>query len=167
MMKNVVVTAVLVALLVAAGALGIFARRQTIALHQEHQRLQDLEAKLDVASKSAKLDLQARCAEQSLKTWKSGGWEKLKNATYSNHYNLALNKCFMRIENSIPDRSGTVYTSDRIVDAYEGKVYGELTWKLDQKTGNAMRCKASLPNGEEVQCTSPEEFDSLADQLMN
>ncbi len=153
-------------LLAAAGGLGIFARRQTNALQIERQQVQELNAKLDRVAKNANLDLQGKCAEQALKAWKSGAWEKLQNATYSNHYNASMNKCFMRIDNSIPDRSGAVFTSDRIVDAYEGKVYGELTWKLDE-AGNAMRCKATLPTGEAVQCTSPEEFDALIEPFMN
>lgn len=165
-MKNFVAIATIVLLFATVVALGIFARRQTIELRDERARDRQLNAKLDLLSKNANLDLQARCAEQALKTWKSGGWEKLKNATYSNHYNQSMNKCFMRIENSIPDRSGAVFASDRIVDAYEGKVYGEMTWRLDA-AGNAMRCSATLPTGEQVQCTSPEEFDSLAGQFMN
>ena len=165
-MKNLAIILAFAVLLVGAGVLGIVARRQSIALRESREEIQVLQAKLDVALKSANLDLQAKCAEQAAKTWKSGGWDKLKNATYSNHYNSSMNKCFMRIENSIPDRSGAVFASDRIVDAYEGKVYGELTWRLDE-AGNAMRCKAILPSGEQVQCTSPEEFDSLVQQFMN
>jgi type II secretory pathway pseudopilin PulG len=165
-MKNIAVLIVIALLLAAVGVLGMFARRQTTALRVARQQIQDLSAKLDLASKSVSLDLQEKCAEQALKTWKSGGWDKLKNATYSNHYNSSMNKCFMRIENSIPDRSGAVFASDRIVDAYEGTVYAELTWKLDE-AGNAMRCEVTIPSGEEVQCTSPEEFDSLVEQYMN
>ena len=165
-MKNTAIWIVILLLLAGFGVLGIFARRQTVALQEARQQIRQLNAKLDELSKSAELDLQQRCAEQAAKTWKSGGWEKLKNATYSNHYNPSMNKCLMRIENSLPDRSGAVFASDRIVDAYEGKVYGEMTWRLDA-AGNAMRCKVTLPTGEEVQCTSPEEFDSLAAQYMN
>lgn len=165
-MKNTTIGIVIVLFLAGLGALGIFARRQTVALREAHQQIQTLQSRLDLASKSANLDLQARCADQAAKTWKSGEWDKLKNATYSNHYNASMNKCLMRIENSLPDRSGAVFASDRIVDAYEGKVYGEMTWRLDA-AGNAMRCKVTLPTGEEVQCTSPEEFDSLVEQFMN
>jgi hypothetical protein len=163
-MKNVAMI-VLIALLLAA-ALGVFARRQTIALREQRQLVQQLSAKLDVVARSANLDLQQRCAEQALKTWKTGGWEKLKNSTYSNHYNEQMNKCFMRIDNSLDDKSGATFTSDRIIDANEGKVYGELTWKLEE-SGNAMRCKATIPTGEEINCTSPEEFDQLASAYMN
>src|SRR5579871_3842452 len=137
-MKNIAI----VLLLAGAGVLVIFAQRQSVALREAHQQIQDLHSKLDLASKNANLDLQQRCAEQAAKAWKSGGWEKLENATYSNHYNESMHKCFLRIENSIPDPSGAVFTSDRIVDAYEGKVYAELTWKLDA-VGNAMRCRAT------------------------
>jgi Sec-independent protein translocase protein TatA len=165
-MKNLAIILVIAVLLLGAGILGIVAQRQSIALRESRQQIQALQAKLDVVLKSANLDLQAKCAEQAAATWKSGGWDKLKNATYSNHYNSAMNKCFMRVENSIPDRSGAVFASDRIVEAYEGKVYGELTWRLDE-AGNAMRCNATLPTGEQVQCTSPQEFDSLAEQFMN
>jgi hypothetical protein len=165
-MRKLAIWIVVVLLLAALGILGVFACRQTIALRAMREQVGNLHAQLDLAAKSANLDLQGKCAEQAAKTWKLGGWDKLKNATYSNHYNASMNKCFMRIENSLPDRTGAVFTSDRIVEAYEGKVYGELTWKLDE-AGNAMRCEATLPTGEEVQCTSPEEFDSLVEQFMN
>ena len=165
-MKDIAIFIGIILLLAAAIILGVFARRQTLALREARRQMQELQAKLDLASKSANLDLQQKCAEAAAKTWKSGGFEKLKNATYANHYNPTMNKCFMRIENSIPDRSGAVFASDRIVDAYEGKVYAELTWRLDD-AGNAMRCNATLPSGEQVQCTSPQEFDSLVEQFMN
>jgi hypothetical protein len=165
-MKNIAMIVLVTLLLAALAGLGVFARRQTIALREQRGMVQQLNAKLDVVAKGANLDLQQRCAEQALKTWKTGGWEKLKNATYSNHYNAQMNKCFMRIDNSLDDKSGATFTSDRIIDANEGKVYGELTWKLEE-SGNAMRCKATIPTGEEVNCTSPEEFDQLASAYMN
>ena len=165
-MKSFAIFVGITLLLAAAITLGVFARRQTTALREARQQIQELQTKLDLAAKSVNLDLQQKCAEQAAKAWKSGEWGKLKNATYANHYNSSMNKCFMRIDNSVPDSSGAVFTSDRIVDAYEGKVYGELTWRLDD-AGNAMRCRATLPTGEQVQCTSPEEFDSLVQQFMN
>lgn len=145
-------TAVIVLLLTVLVVMGLRLRSESAALRAERQQNQLLAAKFALAAKSTNLDLEGRCADQAMKTWKTGGLDKLKNATYLSHYNQKLNKCLMRIENSFED-SGSTFASDRVVDAYEGRVYAELTWKL-QDSGNAMSCKATLPTGEEVQCTS-------------
>ena len=46
---------------------------------------------------SENLDLQAKCSRQADFTFKEGGYGKNNYATYVNHYNSKLNKCFMEI----------------------------------------------------------------------
>jgi DNA phosphorothioation-dependent restriction protein DptG len=159
-MKN----SAIVLLIASVGVLSVLLYSQSAAVRQQRRQIQELNAKLDSISKSASLDLDERCADQALKMWKAGGWEQQKMATFSNHYNQRLHKCFMQIVNTTKE-SGAVITSNKVIDAFEDKGYAEFIWKQG-KAGNAMRCSAILPSGEEITCTSPDEFDALVKQYM-
>ena len=162
-MKN---TAIIL-LIVCVGALGVLLYRQTAALREQRRQVQELNAKLDSVSQAADFDLQAKCAKQAADVWKAGGWDRKKLATYSNHYNDKLQKCFMRIATST-EESGADVTYETVMDAFESKGYAEFIWKVDHKSGDSksMRCSAILPTGEAITCTSPEEFDALVNQYM-
>lgn len=162
-MKN----SAIVLLLISVVALGMLLYRQTAALREQRRQVQELDAKLDAVSKAAGFDLQAKCAKRALDVWKAGGWDHKKTATYSNHYNEKLNKCFMRIDTTT-EESGADVTFETVMDAFESKGYAEFIWKVDHKSGDSksMRCSALLPSGEAITCTSPEEFDAIIKQYM-
>lgn len=155
-------------LLISVVALGLLLYRQTVALREQRRQVQELHAKLDSLSKAAGFDLQAKCADQALLAWKAGGWDRKKLATYSNHYNEKLKKCFMQIETTT-EESGADVTFETVTDPFESKGYAEFIWKVDHKSGDSksMRCSAILPSGETIACTSPEEFDELIKQYMD
>jgi hypothetical protein len=157
----------IVLLIVCIGVLGVLLYRQTTALHEQRRQVQELSAKLNSQTNAADFDLQAKCAKQALDVWKAGGWDKKKLATYSNHYNEKLQKCFMRIDTST-EEAGADVTFETVMDAFESKGYAEFIWKVDHKSGDtgSMRCSAILPSGEAIKCTSPEEFDALVKQYM-
>jgi hypothetical protein len=157
----------IVLLIVCVGALGMLLYKQTAALREQRRQVQELSAKLNSLSQAADFDLQAKCARQSLEVWKAGGWDRKKTATYSNHYNEKLNKCFMRIDTAT-EESGADVTFETVMDAFESKGYAEFIWKVDHRSGDSksMRCSAILPSGEAITCTSPQEFDEIIKQYM-
>ena len=59
---------------------------------------QELAAKLDAVAKATNLDLQKKCADEANAMFKELGWNKKPFASYNNHYQQKLNKCFIRIE---------------------------------------------------------------------
>jgi hypothetical protein len=157
----------IVLLILSVAALGVLLYLQTAALREQRRHVQELNAKLDSLSTAAGFDLQAKCAKQALDVWKAGGWDRKKTATYSNHYNEKLKKCFMRIDTAT-EESGADVTFETVMDAFESKGYAEFIWKVDHKSGDSksMRCSAILPSGEAITCTSPEEFDAIIKQYM-
>ena len=157
----------IVLLIVALVALGVLLYLQTAALREQRRQVQELTARLDSMSKAAGFDLQAKCAKQALDAWKAGGWDRKKLATYSNHYNEKLQKCFMQIQTTTQE-SGADVTFETVTDPFESKGYAEFIWKVDHKSGDSksMRCSALLPSGEAITCTSPEEFDEIIQQYM-
>ena len=88
----------IVLLIVSVAALGVLLYRQTASLREQRRQVQELNAKLASMSQAADFDLQAKCAKQAGDVWKAGGWDRKKMATYSNHYNEKLKKCFIQIE---------------------------------------------------------------------
>ena len=157
-------------LVVSAGALGVLLYLQTAALREQRSQVQNLNTKLDSLSTAADFDLQAKCANQALDIWKTGGWDRKKLATYSNHYNEKLKKCFMRID-ATTEESGADVTFETVMDAFESRLRLcriHLEGIMDHKTGDtaSMRCSAVLPSGEAIKCTSPEEFDALVKQYV-
>jgi type II secretory pathway pseudopilin PulG len=158
---------VIVLLIVSVAALGVLLYRQTASLREQRRQVQELNAKLASMSQAADFDLQAKCAKQAGDVWKAGGWDRKKMATYSNHYNEKLKKCFIQIE-ATTEESGADVTFETVMDALESKGYAEFIWKVDHKSGDSksMRCSAILPSGEAITCTSPEEFDALVKQYM-
>lgn len=162
-MKN----SAIVLLVVCVGVLGVLLYRQTAALREQRRQVQELNAKLASVSQATDFDLQAKCAKQASDVWKAGGWDRKKLATYSNHYNDKLQKCFMRIDTST-EESGADVTFETVMDAFESKGYAEFIWRVDHNSGDSksMRCSAILPTGEAITCTSPEEFDALVKQYM-
>ncbi len=157
----------IILLIPCVGGLGVLLYLQTAALRGQRREVQELKAKLDSLSKATDFDLQGKCAKQALDVWKAGGWDRKKAATYSNHYNEKLKKCFLQIETTT-EESGADVTFETVMDAFESKGYAEFIWKVDHKSGDSksMRCSAILPSGEAITCTSPEEFDALVKQYM-
>jgi hypothetical protein len=167
-MRNVVVF-----LLVAAvGALGAWGYFQQDTIRQQQRAMTQLTAQLQTASKATALDLQEKCARQAHEIFKSSGWERQPLAGFGNHYNAAMNKCFMVIENTSQDTSnpGVITTNKILLDAFEGSTYGEYMWssEKDKKYWEVkpFLCDVQLASGEKKACQSQDEFDEMLKNYM-
>jgi hypothetical protein len=136
--------------------LGAVTYRQEAVIRQQHQQVQQLNEKLESTSKATALELQEKCAKQAREGFKLLGWDKHETASFSNHYNAKLNKCFLQIEDT-----NTEMTWDTVSDAFEGKVYAVLGLHGD----GVRKCSVTLPS-EEKTCHSKEEFSALVKQYM-
>jgi len=119
-------------------------------------------------SKQHSLDLQEKCAKQAHEIelrdnewWRKNGGSDPSN--YYNHYNEKLNKCFL-IQEIINSDGVQKY----LPDAFEDKLYGSYTDKTDKSSllSTITHCYVTLPSGEDKQCKSSEEFDTLIKYYM-
>jgi hypothetical protein len=135
-------------------------------LQYQQRQIHGFEEKLVARAKTDLLDLQDRCAKQAEHEFLSLGHRKGGTDIYANHYNAKLNKCFMLIESTDARTTpGTIWTKKNLSDAFEGKVYGDYAWHTDKVKKDRevppIRCKVTLPSGEEKVCASSDEFDAL------
>lgn len=131
----------------------------------------ELTAKLEALTKSKTLDLQEQCAKQAREEFKFMKWDKEPLASYTNHYNAKLNKCFVEIQSTDAKTAPPdIITNKTVSDAFEGKGYGEYIWKSDRVKKYwevpPLQCKVTLPSGEDKFCHSSDEFDQLLKQYM-
>jgi hypothetical protein len=112
------------------------------------------------------LDLQEKCATQARAEFNAEGWEKYQFATLTNHYNQKLNKCFTEVSSTDTRTAGdgTVHKSVFVIDAFEGKSYGQYSWHSDKVP--PLMCKVTSLFGEEAFCHSEEEFKTAMMQYM-
>lgn len=168
-MKNVA----LFLLALAVVAIGMFAYHRD----QEHDRvIRELTAKIDHSQRqidhsqrqAADLGLQQKCAEQARKEFTAWGWAKNPMASFENHCNSRLNKCFMLI-NDMTTMGDETFSNKSLSDAFEGRSYAEYMWHTvkDKKYWEAAPsiCKVTLPSGEDTFCRSDVEFDDLIKKL--
>lgn len=132
----------------------------------------DLTTKLEAVTKAASLEGQAKCAQQARAEFEADGWAKKPMASFTNHYNAQLNKCFIQIQSSeVNTKTDTIFTYRTVMDAFEGRGYAEYSWKSDTTKKYwevaPFVCKVTtLSGGQEVYCKSTEEFDELVKQFM-
>jgi hypothetical protein len=115
------------------------------------------------------LETQGKCSKQATIAFAEGGWNRSAFVDYTNHYNPALNKCFVEIiNNDFVD--GHPSHSTILVDAFEGKVYGNYVWiNLRGKKWwevSPVECSVTTFSGEEKHCSSSGEFDALVKDYM-
>ena len=143
----------LILLLLAVVALGYF-------LTIQQRQIKAMEAQ----SRTNGLELQDKCAKESELVFKRGGWdEKGVIASFTNHYNAKLNRCFMEVERTDPTIvANTVFETKFVVDAFEGKPYAEYTWKTEAGKKywevTPSECSVTLTDGTRKACKSAEEF---------
>jgi hypothetical protein len=153
-------------LFAAFGILSLILYSQAAALREQRRQLQELNAKLESKSKTTSLELQAECAKQAHEAFKLNGWEGNQWASFTNHYNEKLNKCFVEIENTDTKTSpGKIGVTNTVSDAFEGKVYGQYIW-ISEKNKQyfevpPFQCEVTLTSGEKKICRSSDEFDAL------
>jgi hypothetical protein len=150
--------------LVALMLFGVGCNQDKLARLEKENR--DLAAKLAATIQAVNLDAQAKCAQQSRAEFDAQAWPKTSMASFTNHYNQKLNKCFMETVTTPSDLKPYVPTSFRTVaDAFEGKVYADYFWRnaTNKKYWEVAptECKVTTLTGETVFCKSTEEYEQL------
>jgi hypothetical protein len=153
---------------IVAVILGVLAYIQSRALHQQQEQAQQLSTKLDSATKFSILALQQQCADQAQKYLAQFDNSHIKDA--QNHYNAQLNKCFVKTTDVLFE-FGRSSTATYVADAYEGKYYAsymDISASPSDPTSkeSLQSCRITPPDGQEVDCHSSGEFDSLIKQYM-
>jgi len=147
--------------------------RQHSTIVEAQNRFADFESQAAAKAKSQSnsLDYQEKCAEQARKTFDDLGYKTQKMAGYENHYSAKFGKCFILIEDTDTTYAPTIWTHRSLLDAYEGKVYGEYSWHTDKKKKYwevpPFMCKVVLPSTREDHfCKSDDEFQQLTRTYM-
>lgn len=127
------------------------------------------------------MEMQSRCAreaksefeelEKKNKELLSGSKIDLYTfGNYSSHYNHKLKKCFLMTEYA-GSLNGAPTENKSLIDAIEKKGYASYAWmNNDGKKYWEVKpyiCSAIKVSGEEVSCSSAEEFESLIHEYMN
>jgi hypothetical protein len=94
------------------------------------------------------------------------------NASYSDHWNNSVEKCFIDILSSkppAPGLAGDTQSSEVIFDAIEGTLYGQIWFTDDSLLPQDMQeCEISHDGiSSTVPCNSRTEFNQFADVLMS
>ena len=116
------------------------------------------------------LQSQRMCADQAEHVFTSEGWRldgSQQNgmiATYTDHFNVRLNKCFMLLAvTNVNETTKDISNSYALTDAFEGTTYAAYYGTSSQ--GNALpsitQCEISDPNSPRVVCHSSEEWKRL------
>jgi hypothetical protein len=117
-------------------------------------------------AQQATLDLQEKCAKQAQKAFDKMQFQDRTLASFTNHYNVKLNRCFIETEQEmVPGGPDIFWTYKFVSDAYEGKDFGSYVWHSDKVKKYwevpPFQCQVTLPSGEEKLCKSSDEFDDL------
>jgi hypothetical protein len=134
------------------------------ALEKENK---ELHKKLDALPQNATIELQGKCSSQARLLFNQS-YRALPLATFTNHYSVKANKCFISIQSidfkhpGTPNGSVTAVTA--IVDAFEGKEIATQIWsgpKLGAPNITPTRCDVLALDGSALKCHSVEEFKTL------
>jgi cell division protein FtsL len=160
------------ALIVIIAILGYRLFSNNAVLTDQQRQIHELNTKIEEKAKTISLELQQQCSKQAREEYAENGWKKEPIASYTNHYNTKMNKCFMLIESTTPTKpsDGTFFVTKLLFDAFEGKSYGEWEWQSDKAKKYwevaPITCKGTLLSGEEKVCHSSGEFDEVVKLYM-
>jgi hypothetical protein len=156
-------------LALAVAALAWQLHSQSLAIAEQARSIQELNLKFVERPQSTTLEQQDKCSQQSTTVFNAWGSQKEDHPGSVNHYNDRLNKCFIVMQ-TLDTRStpGSVFISKTLLDAFEGKTYGEFFLQRQARTGNQewLQCYVTQTSGEEQPCKSQGEFDTLTDAYM-
>jgi hypothetical protein len=164
--------ALIFGLLVSVCVLGWMLHVQSGVVADQQRQIRELGSKMEEKSKAGSLDLQAACSKQARLEYDENGWRKEQLASFTNHYNEKMHKCFMLVESTTAaqPRDGTYFRNMTLSDAFEGRVYGQFDWKSDKVKKywevKPFDCRVMLPSGEETACQSADEFREAVKAFM-
>ncbi len=124
---------------------------------QLEKQNKELSAKLDAAAQKASLENQERCAKQALAVFREQRWGANASPGFVNHYNIALNRCFILMHSMYVSANNELGTLNALVDAFEGQGYGDYYSRVNRPPNVCY----VIVSGKQVNCSSPDEFDSL------
>lgn len=160
-------------LLIVVVALVALASWQAMVIRAQDEKLSTLASDASAAKEriaSASFERQQKCSAQARKEFMQSGFKDNDPlASYQNHYNVKLNKCFAAFTSTaIVGR--TVTTVRTVFDAFEGKDYGSYISHNpgDKKYWEVVpsKCEVIQPSGVAQACHSDDEFSVLAKVYM-
>jgi hypothetical protein len=126
------------------------------------RQVADLSAKLAERSRAGTLEQQAKCADRAYRDFEDWGYKAKDSADFVSHYNAALDRCFVRFQNT---SGGGEFTFRSLFDAFGGEQYADYAWQAKQGKKYwevpPFVCKVTTPAGEEQDCHSDEEFKDM------
>jgi type II secretory pathway pseudopilin PulG len=159
------VRAIILILLAAAVGLGVLASQQAATIKEQQRQI----AAANERRKSEALGLQAQCAKQAKAAWVDGGYSNSPMASYENHYNATLNKCFIYMQ-SYQIISGNGYDNRALLDVLENKSYGLYILHVMNGSGEGrlrpVKCTVQTVSGEVVDCESKDDFEARVKPYM-
>jgi hypothetical protein len=128
-----------------------------------------LKAQLKQQQTATNLDLQAKCAKQAVEIFNASGYKE-GPASYTNHYNTKLNKCFVAMYNHNYGGRDVARIDRFLYDAFERTNYAAYRWMNDDtkssSEGKPWLCQVTIASGEVKVCKFSEEFDELIKPYM-
>ncbi|MBI3793284.1 MAG: hypothetical protein HY280_00975 [Nitrospinae bacterium] len=106
-------------------------------------------------------DLAERCGKQASSAFKSLFGEKQESATFTNHYNKKLNKCFVMVVNKITVGRKTKKELSRAVSIFDINENKEYGYYLKNAKDEAPKCSFL-----EKPCESEKDWDALTAPFM-
>ncbi len=158
--------AVIVFLVLSVGGLGYGFYEQSIVLKAQQTQLAAQTARIQTNNGRASLDEQSKCAKQALEDFKHDGYEGEALATFTDHYNEKMGKCFVVYQVNHFEKK---YSSESkiIFDAFELKEYGEFNWMKNERGIETLsKGLVTLPDGQVKESISSDEFDQSAKVFM-
>lgn len=156
---------IILILLAAAIGLGVLASQQAVTIKEQQGQL----AAANDRRKSEALGLQSQCSKQAKVAWLDGDYSDNPMASYENHYNATLNKCFIYMR-SYKIISGNGYDNRTLIDALENKSYGLYILHVMNGNGEGrlrpVKCTVQTVAGEVVDCESQADFEARVKPYM-
>jgi hypothetical protein len=76
---------------------------------------------------------QEKCADGARKTFNDWSYKPNDLASYENHYNAKLSKCFIHLAQTDTKTSpGTIIINRTLLDAFEGRTYAAYYWQTQK-----------------------------------
>ena len=139
------------------------------------QRITNLEKQISKRDIVADYDLQAKCAKDA-KTWFRENWRDVVASTsilldYTNHYNKAMNKCFIVVEYHYTfDKDIGNWTNNvTLWDVYENVKIAEFneSHSIEYKPTTATVDRVVTCEVAGTKCTALQQFNNLCRPYMN
>lgn len=115
------------------------------------------------------IDHQKKCTEKARDEFRRAGWDHNRLAKFFAHYSETLNRCFIEFDLIIADAGGDADVIRSLSDA-EGREYGtfaEATSQGGRQSGTSPTiCEVALSSGEEIECSSLEQFNEYTKGYM-